>query len=288
MRAETAGGPADRIERLGRCELIQREGCFKLGSDALDLGRFATVRRGWRVCDLACGSGALGLLLLEREEKLSLTGVELDPAAAALARETGMWLHGGSIYEKNPQGGRPYNCTMVIRPDGTLAAKYRKLHPFDVTVPGGGQMRESSQICPGDAIVTVDAGELGTWGLSVCYDLRFGELYRIMALEGAQVLFVPANFTLNTGKDHWEVLLRARAIENGCYVVAPEQFGPGPEFPAYGRSMVVDPWGNVVAQAPDRPGVILADIDLDYVEEIRRKVGTLTNRRADRYRLERV
>ena len=186
------------------------------------------------------------------------------------------------------QGGRPYNCTMVIRPDGTLAAKYRKLHPFDVTVPGGGQMRESSQICPGDAIVTVDAGELGTWGLSVCYDLRFGELYRIMALEGAQVLFVPANFTLNTGKDHWEVLLRARAIENGCYVVAPEQFGPGPEFPAYGRSMVVDPWGNVVAQAPDRPGVILADIDLDYVEEIRRKVGTLANRRADRYRLERV
>lgn len=198
-----------------------------------------------------------------------------------------MWLHGGSIYEKNPQG-RPYNCTMVIRPDGTLAAKYRKLHPFDVTVPGGGQMRESSQICPGDAIVTVDAGELGTWGLSVCYDLRFGELYRLMALEGAQVLFVPANFTLNTGKDHWEVLLRARAIENGCYVVAPEQFGPGPEFPAYGRSMVVDPWGNVVAQAPDRPGVILADIDLDYVEEIRRKVGTLSNRRTDRYRLERV
>ena len=171
-------------------------------------------------------------------ESVSYRGVEMERYAeevpggptfqrlSALARETGMWLHGGSIYEKNPQGGRPYNCTMVIRPDGTLAAKYRKLHPFDVTVPEGGQMRESSQICPGDAIVTVDAGELGTWGLSVCYDLRFGELYRIMALEGAQVLFVPANFTLNTGKDHWEVLLRARAIENGCYVVAPEQFGP--------------------------------------------------------------
>ena len=233
-------------------------------------------------------------------ESVSYRGVEMERYAeevpgghtfqclSTLARETGLWLHGGSIYEKNPQGGRPYNCTMVIRPDGTLAAKYRKLHPFDVTVPGGGQMRESSQICPGDTIVTVDAGELGTWGLSVCYDLRFGELYRLMALEGAQVLFVPANFTLNTGKDHWEVLLRARAIENGCYVVAPEQFGPGPEFPAYGRSMVVDPWGNVVAQAPDRPGVTLADIDLDYVEEIRRKVGTLANRRTDRYRLERV
>lgn len=233
-------------------------------------------------------------------ESVSYRGMEMERYAeevpggptfqclSALARETGLWLHGGSIYEKNPQGGRPYNCTMVIRPDGTLAAKYRKLHPFDVTVPGAGQMRESSQICPGEDIVTVETGELGTWGLSVCYDLRFGELYRLMALEGAQVLFVPANFTLNTGKDHWEVLLRARAIENGCYVVAPEQFGPGPEFPAYGRSMVVDPWGNVVAQAPDRPGVILADIDLDYVEEIRRKVGTLSNRRTDRYRLERV
>ena len=206
---------------------------------------------------------------------------------AQLARETGLWLHCGSLYERAPQGGRPYNCTMVIRPDGTLAGKYRKLHPFDVAVPNGPAVRESDQIRPGEEIVTVDAGDLGTWGLSICYDLRFGELYRLMALEGAQVLFVPANFTLNTGRDHWEVLIRARAIENGCYVVAPGQFGPGPEFPAFGRSMVADPWGNVIARAPDRPGVILADIDLDYVDEIRRRVGTLDNRRRDKYRLER-
>ena len=206
---------------------------------------------------------------------------------AQLARETGLWLHCGSLYEQAPQGGRPYNCTLVIRPDGTLAGKYRKLHPFDVAVPNGPAVRESDQIRPGEEIVTVDAGDLGTWGLSICYDLRFGELYRLMALEGAQVLFVPANFTLNTGRDHWEVLIRARAIENGCYVVAPGQFGPGPEFPAFGRSMVADPWGNVIARAPDRPGVILADIDLDYVDEIRRRVGTLDNRRRDKYRLER-
>ena len=206
---------------------------------------------------------------------------------AQLARETGLWLHCGSLYERAPQGGRPYNCTLVIRPDGTLAGKYRKLHPFDVAVPNGPAVRESDQIRPGEEIVTVDAGDLGTWGLSICYDLRFGELYRLMALEGAQVLFVPANFTLNTGRDHWEVLVRARAIENGCYVVAPGQFGPGPEFPAFGRSMVADPWGNVIARAPDRPGVILADIDLDYVDEIRRRVGTLDNRRRDKYRLER-
>lgn len=206
---------------------------------------------------------------------------------AQLARETGLWLHCGSLYERAPQGGRPYNCTLVIRPDGTLAGKYRKLHPFDVAVPNGPAVRESDQIRPGEEIITVDAGDLGTWGLSICYDLRFGELYRLMALEGAQVLFVPANFTLNTGRDHWEVLIRARAIENGCYVVAPGQFGPGPEFPAFGRSMVADPWGNVIARAPDRPGVILADIDLDYVDEIRRRVGTLDNRRRDKYRLER-
>ena len=206
---------------------------------------------------------------------------------AQLARETGLWLHCGSLYERAPQGGRPYNRTLVIRPDGTLAGKYRKLHPFDVAVPNGPAVRESDQIRPGEEIVTVDAGDLGTWGLSICYDLRFGELYRLMALEGAQVLFVPANFTLNTGRDHWEVLIRARAIENGCYVVAPGQFGPGPEFPAFGRSMVADPWGNVIARAPDRPGVILADIDLDYVDEIRRRVGTLDNRRRDKYRLER-
>ena len=137
---------------------------------------------------------------------------------AQLARETGLWLHCGSLYERAPQGGRPYNCTLVIRPDGTLAGKYRKLHPFDVAVPNGPAVRESDQIRPGEEIVTVDAGDLGTWGLSICYDLRFGELYRLMALEGAQVLFVPANFTLNTGRDHWEVLVRARAIENQTFL----------------------------------------------------------------------
>ena len=205
-----------------------------------------------------------------------------------LARETGMWLNCGSIYEKNPKDSRPYNCSLVFRPDGTLAARHRKLHPFDAELPDGTAVQESAQVAPGGEIVTVDAGTLGRWGLSVCYDLRFCELFRLMALEGAQVLFVPACFALNTGKDHWEVLLRARAIENGCYVVAADQCGPGEEFPAYGRSMVVDPWGNVIARAPDRPGVILADIDLDYVEEVRRNVGTLRNRRGDIYRLERV
>ena len=231
-------------------------------------------------------------------ESVSYRGVEMERYAeevpggptfqclSALARETGLWLHGGSIYEKNPQGGRPYNCTMVIRPDGTLAAKYRKLHPFDVTVPGGGQMRESSQICPGDAIVTVDAGELGTWGMSVCYDLRFGELYRLMALEGAQVLFVPANFTLNTGKDHWEVLLRARAIETAAMWWPRSSSAPGRSsrlWPLHGGG----PLGQRGGQAPTarrhpgghQPGLRGGDPP---------EGGGPVNRRTDRYRLERV
>ena len=243
--------------------------------------------RGAQAAALPECSAYLGLEMGARAE--AVPGGPIFQFFSQLAQETGLWLHCGSFYEQNPQDpSRPYNCAVALRPDGSLAGKYHKLHPFDVFVPGSGQMRESGQICPGDRIVTVDGGELGKWGLSICYDLRFGELYRLLALAGAQVLFVPANFTLNTGRDHWEVLLRARAIENGCYVVAPGQFGPGPEFPAFGRSMIVDPWGNVLAQAPDRPGVILAQIDLDYVDEVRQKVGTLSNRREDLYRLERV
>ena len=205
-----------------------------------------------------------------------------------LAKKHNVWLHCGSIYEKNPNDPRPFNSTMVINPKGELVAKYHKIHPFDVVIPNGPVNKESERICPGDQIVTVDTGEVGCLGLSICYDMRFAELYRIMALQGAQILMVPADFTMPTGKDHWETILRTRAIENGCYVVAPGQFGPGPEFPAFGRSMIVDPWGNVLAQAPDRPGVILAQIDLDYVDEVRQKVGTLSNRREDLYRLERV
>lgn len=203
-----------------------------------------------------------------------------------LARKHGIWLHCGSILEKNPSGdSRPFNCTMVINPRGELAARYRKLHPFDVVIENGPSVKESDRICPGDEIVTVDTGDLGRWGLSICYDVRFGEIYRLMALEGAHLLFVPANFTMNTGKDHWEPLLRARAIENGCYVIAPGQCGVKPKFQAYGKSLIVDPWGTVVAQASDHPCVITAEIDLDYLGKVRRQVFTLENRRSDLYRL---
>ena len=201
------------------------------------------------------------------------------------AKKYGVWLHCGSIYEKNPNDPRPFNSTMVIDPRGNLAAKYHKIHPFDVVIPNGPVNRESERICPGDEIVTVDTGEVGHLGLSICYDMRFAEMYRIMALEGAQILLMPADFTMPPGKDHGETILRTRAIENGCYVVAPAQYGVKPKFQAYANSLVVDPWGNVIARASNHPQVITAEIDLDYLQQVRRQIFTLENRRPDVYSL---
>ena len=207
---------------------------------------------------------------------------------SALAKKHKLWLHCGSIYEKNPNDARPYNCTMIINPDGELVAKYHKIHPFDVVIPDGPVNKESDRIFPGNEIVTVDTKEVGNWGLSICYDIRFAELYRLMALEGANILFTPADFTMPTGKDHWETILRTRAIENGCYVVAPAQCGVKPKFQAYANSLVVDPWGNVIARASNHPQVFTTEIDLDYVDKVRNQTFTLANRRPDVYDLKKT
>jgi predicted amidohydrolase len=198
-----------------------------------------------------------------------------------------IWLHCGSIYEINPSpvDARPFHTTLLFSPDGMLAAKYRKLHMFDVDIRNGPSVRESSLACPGDSIVTLDTGEIGHLGFSICYDIRFPEMYRLMALAGAQLFFTPANFTMSTGKDHWEPILRARAIENACYVVAPAQIGVKSLNLAYGRSLIVDPWGNVLAKAPDRPCVVTAEIDLDMIADVRAQLPMLQNRRGDVYRL---
>lgn len=207
---------------------------------------------------------------------------------AALAKKHQVWLHCGSIWEENKTDNRSYNTTMVINPQGELAAKYSKLHPFDVVIHNGPTVRESDKNCPGNAIVTVDTKEVGHLGLSICYDMRFCELYRLMALAGANIFLVPADFTLNTGKDHWEPILRTRAIENGCYVIAPGQFGIKPRFQAYANSMIIDPWGNIIARASDYPCVITAEIDLDYVTKVRQQLFSLENRRTDIYSLTKV
>ena len=198
------------------------------------------------------------------------------------AKEHGIYIHSGSFTEKNPAiQGRHYNTSVMIDDTGEIIATYRKLHTFDVVLPDGTVYNESEKIAPGEKIVTADT-KLGKLGFSICYDIRFPELFRLMALKGVQIFFTPANFTVPTGQ-HWEPLLRARAIENGCYVIAAAQIGKKPHFSAYGNSMVVDPWGTVIAHAKNEVGVTYAEIDLDFQEKIRKQIPSLKNRRADVY-----
>jgi predicted amidohydrolase len=199
---------------------------------------------------------------------------------AAVARRHDAWILIGSLAETSDDPARPFNTSVLIAPTGSIAATYRKIHLFDVTVEDGPVDRESDRVSPGDRAVIADVDGIKV-GLSICYDLRFPELYRALALGGAEVLTVPANFTERTGRDHWEVLLRARAIENGAYVLAPSQVGGPPGQPAFGRTMVVDPWGTVIAQAPDRVGIVAADLDLARVRSIRRQIPALANRRPE-------
>ena len=198
------------------------------------------------------------------------------------AREHKVWIHGGSITEQVPGQKKSRNLSLLINPDGEIAAQYRKLHMFDITLADGTLFRESDRVEGGNEITTVST-ELGTFGMSICYDIRFPELYRLMALQGAQVMFVPASFTMPTGKDHWEPLLRARAIENGCYIVAAGQIGTKPAYAAYGNSMVVDPWGTIITRARDTECITYAQIDLDYLNQIRTQLPSLENRRTDVY-----
>jgi predicted amidohydrolase len=212
-----------------------------------------------------------------------LDGGESVTAMSEWARRHGITLVGGSIAERREGREKLSNTSLVFDPDGQIAALYRKIHLFDVEV-GGVVYRESEAEEPGEEPVVAEAED---WkiGLSVCYDVRFPELYRILALEGAQLVTVPAHFTTPTGKDHWHVLLRARAIENQLYVAAAAQIGETlPGKPAYGRSLIVDPWGLVVAQAPDEETVISAELDRAHLETIRAKLPSLANRQSSAYR----
>jgi predicted amidohydrolase len=204
-------------------------------------------------------------------------------AAQGWARELGVTLVAGSVSERVPGDRRAHNTSLLIRPDGAIAAAYRKIHLFDVEV-GGTSYRESDGALPGSEVVAADAGGVRL-GLTVCYDLRFPELFRALALDGASVITVPAAFTATTGRDHWEPLLRARAIENQCFVVAAGQVGVHANGTrSHGRSMIVDPWGIVLAQAPDEECVVVADLDLDRMARIRATLPALRHRRPDVYR----
>lgn len=202
---------------------------------------------------------------------------------SAKAKEKNIWIHGGSMYQTLPGDPRYYNTTVVYSPAGKIAAIYHKIHLYDVDVKGGVYYKESDAIKPGETIVDFDT-EFGKMGLAICYDIRFPEIYRILALRGAKVIFNPAEFALYTGKDHWESLIRARAIENQCYMICADQIGIKPAMQTFGRSIVVDPWGNVIAKASDKEGILLADIDIDYVDKLRTEVPCLTNRRPAAYK----
>ncbi len=196
------------------------------------------------------------------------------------ARELNIWVHAGSYHEAGPDPDHTYNTSLVFGRDGKLAGAYRKIHLYDVEIPGRVAVRESARVAAGSQVVAVTIDGVRV-GLSICYDLRFPELYRKLAVDdGATVLVVPAAFMMHTGRDHWEVLLRARAIENQCYVAAAAQIGDhDPGRTCFGRSMVIDPWGTVVSQMPDQVGVAFADIDAERLAGIRTQLPSLANRR---------
>lgn len=200
-----------------------------------------------------------------------------------LARKYHLYLNCGSITEFREKS-KPSNTSLFFAPDGSCMAQYSKMHLFDVNVSDGPSYKESDDVLAGNEIVNVST-PLANFGLSICYDLRFPELYRLLTLEGAQVLCVSANFTKPTGIAHWKTLLQARAIENTCYVLAAGQCGKKSAFEAYGHSMIIDPWGEVIAEMDDRPGILTAEIDLKRIEDVRRQLPCLENRREDIYQI---
>ncbi|MCW8862372.1 MAG: carbon-nitrogen hydrolase family protein, partial [Rhodospirillales bacterium] len=209
---------------------------------------------------------------------------ETHPAVAmfrSVARETGAWLLGGSIAVPAGEGedGKPrvFNRSLLIDSDGEIAGRYDKIHLFDVDLAGGESYRESTRVAPGGSAVIADT-PWGRLGMTVCYDLRFPHLYRALARGGADFLSIPAAFTVPTGRAHWHTLLRARAIENGCFVFAPAQCGEHAEGrKTFGHSLIVDPWGEVLADGGESPGITLARIDPKQVEEVRHMVPSLSH-----------
>jgi deaminated glutathione amidase len=239
----------------------------------------------------SAAAGGAELIALPEKWNLLASGEELLAAAESLhgpslsaargwARELGVRLLAGSIAERGEE--KAFNTSVMIDGNGEDLGVYRKIHMFDVDLCGV-SYRESAHEEPGTEIITAEIGPL-IGGLSICYDLRFPELFRILALRGAQLLFVPSAFTLASGRDHWQVLLRARAIENQAFVVAPNQVGAAaPHFRSYGHSAILDPWGTVLAECQGEVGFVVAELDLAEQRRIRESVPSLANRRPRAY-----
>jgi predicted amidohydrolase len=244
----------------------------------------AAADRGARLVGLPENFAYLGSdrdhkLAIAEEASAGSSGPILE-AMRQTARHTGVWLLLGGFPERVAGAEqRIGNTSLLLDPTGELRALYRKIHLFDVDVPGGQRFRESDTIAPGDEVVVAET-PWGGLGLTICYDLRFPELYRRLTTAGARMLAVPAAFTRETGKDHWHVLLRARAIENQAFVIAPAQYGfHGGKRSTYGHALVVDPWGVVLADCGDREGFALAELDFAQQDAIRRDLPCLAHRK---------
>jgi deaminated glutathione amidase len=235
----------------------------------------------------AQGAGVVALpevFIWRGSKKLETENAEAIPgptsrAMSALAAELKIHLLAGSILETIPDSEKSFNTSLLFDSAGNIIASYRKIHLFDVDLANGVSLRESATRAPGETIVAAQTA-LCTMGLSVCYDLRFPELYRGLANQGAELIFVPAAFTAFTGEAHWRPLLQARAIENQTYIVAPAQYGRSPSsFETHGHTMIIDPWGKVIAELDDGAGVVTAEIDLEYLKKVRGELPALKHRK---------
>lgn len=266
----------------------------ELSVAALQLNSQADVGANLETCRRMVGRAARrGAELVLLPENFAFFGPEAGKRAAAeslaagpianaladMAREHGVYVAGGGFPERSADPDRPHNTLLVVGPDGSQLASYRKIHLFDVDLGSGGSYSESAATSAGSAPVVVDVAGFKL-GLSICYDLRFPELYRALSEQGAEVLLVPAAFTLHTGKDHWHVLLRARAIEAQAFVVAAAQQGAHPGGRStYGHSLVVDPWGTVIAEASDGEGIASATLERTRLDAVRRALPSLSHRK---------
>ncbi len=251
-------GQPDKARNLDAVERLVAEVCTTEGPEFVALPEMVTAIGTTREARLAAAE--------------TFPDGEMYRLLAGLAARFEVTLHGGSLLEAGPDG-KCFNTSVVFGPDGGERARYRKLHLFDVTTPSGRVFRESDHFARGDAVVTAPA--LGTTlGLSICYDVRFPELYQALARRGATVLAVPSAFTVETGRDHWEPLVRARAIETASWVVAATQWGPHGDGgrSSYGHAVVVDPWGHVVARRPEGEGWLVAHLDLARTARVRAQI----------------
>ena len=286
----SAAGPLQSPESLSPRLPVTRFAAVQMSSQA-DVG--ANLERAVSAIAGAARAGAKVVVLpenfaylgdddgkraLAEEIPLGATPGPIAQSMASAARTHNVVVVAGGMPERSDDPARPYNTCAVFDTSGSVVATYRKIHLFDVDL-GERRYRESAATMPGDTPHVATVAGLRV-GLSICYDLRFPELYRALSREGTEVLLVPAAFTVTTGKDHWHVLLRARAIEAQCYVVAPAQWGKHPRGRVtYGKTCIVDPWGDVIAQAPEGEAMIVADIDAGYLERVRAELPSLAHRK---------